>query len=119
MSFCPIGCLWRWCQVRSGARELAQVVGLDDVARLEVLEIGQADAALEPLTALPGIFLEAPQRRDLAMPDHGALAQEAHLRAPRDDARQHVTAGDRTDPRHPEDLAHLGFSGDDLFVDRK
>ena len=44
-----------------------------------------------------------------------ALAQEADLRSPGDDALSHVAAGDRADPWDPEDLADLGLAGDDLF----
>ena len=52
---------------------------------------------------------------DAALPDDRAVAQEAHLRATRDAAAAHVATGDRADPRHPEDLADLGFAGDHFF----
>src|SRR5579871_3505201 len=79
----------------SGPRDLPLLVGLDDVALVQVLEVGEADAALEALVHLAHVILEAPQRGDGALPDHHALAQEAHLRAAGDDAAADVAAGDR------------------------
>src|SRR5688572_11007153 len=89
---------------RSGPRDLALFVGLDNVARLEILEAGQADAALEALTNLTCVVLEPLERRDLALPDDRAVAEEADLRATRDDARLHVATGDGADAGHAEDL---------------
>ena len=66
--------------------DLALLVGLDDVALLEVLEVGQADAALEAGLHLAHVVLEALERRDRALPDDRALAEEAHLRAAGDRA---------------------------------
>ena len=43
----------------SAAGDLALLEGLDDVALLEVLEVGQADAALEALAHLADVVLEA------------------------------------------------------------
>ena len=43
----------------SGAGDLALLEGLDDVARLEVLEVGEADAALEARADLADVVLEA------------------------------------------------------------
>src|SRR5690349_1687243 len=97
------------------AGDFALFEGLDEVAGLEVLEVGEADTALEALADLAGIFLEPAQRGDRALPDDDAVAQEAHLRATGDDPRAHVAAGDRADPGHPEDLADLGLAGDDLL----
>jgi hypothetical protein len=48
---------------------------------LQVLEVGQADTALEALADLAHVVLEATQRRDGALPDDGAVAQEANLGA--------------------------------------
>src|SRR5258708_28382567 len=62
--------------------------GLDRVARFQVLEIGQADTALEARRDLTHVVLEPPQRSHLALPNHRALTQEAHL----------PTAGDRPIP---------------------
>src|SRR6187397_2970286 len=100
---------------RSDPSDLALFEGLDQVALLEVLEVGQADAALEALTDLPSIFLEPLERVDAALPDDDALAQEADLRAAGDDTRAHAATGDEADARDAEDLAHLGLARDDLF----
>src|ERR1700733_591151 len=102
----------------SGPGDLALVVGLNDVAVLEVLEVGEPDTALEARCDLAHIVLEAAQRVDRTLPDDGALAQEAHLRAAGDLAVAHVAPGHGADPGHPEDLAHLGLARDDLLVDR-
>src|SRR5262249_26385046 len=50
----------------SGPSDLAVFVGLDEVALLEVLEVGQADATLEALPHLADVVLEALERRDAA-----------------------------------------------------
>src|SRR6478735_1139178 len=70
--------------------DLALFEGLDQVAALEILEVGEADAAFEALADLAGVLLEATQRDDRALPDDHAVAQEAHLGATGDDARAHV-----------------------------
>src|ERR1700722_6749638 len=103
----------------SGPGDLALVVGLNDVAVLEVLEVREPDAALEARRDLAHIVLEAAQRVDGALPNDGALAQEADLRAAGDLAVAHVTPGHGADPGHPEHLAHLGLARDDLLVDRR
>src|SRR5271155_4445399 len=48
----------------SGPGDLALVVRLDDVAFLEILEVGQPDTALEARGDLADIVLEAAQRVD-------------------------------------------------------
>ncbi len=68
---------------------------------------------------LARVVLEAPQRRDRALPDDRALAKEADLGAARDDALAHEAPGDRADARDAEDLADLGLAGDDLLEDRR
>src|SRR4029078_4467096 len=91
----------------SNSCDLAFLEGLDEVALLEVLVVLEPDAALEALPDLAHVVLEAAQRRDLALPDDRAFAQEPHLGAARDDAVRDVTARDPADPRHREHLAHL------------
>src|SRR5207248_10324525 len=44
-------------QASSGAGDFPELVGLDDVALLEVLEIAETDPALEPLLDRPGVAL--------------------------------------------------------------
>src|SRR5688572_30111401 len=101
---------------RSGPRDLSLLVRLDDVALLEVLEVGQPDAALEARLHLTGVVLEALERVDRALPDDGSVAQEPHLRVAGDDAVGDVAARDLADPGHREDLADLGLARDHLFV---
>src|SRR5438270_98292 len=95
--------------------DLAFLEGLDDVALLEVLVVLEADAALEALAHLADVFLESPQRRDLALPDDRALAQEPHLGPARDDAVRDVATRNPPDARHREHLADLCVAGDDFF----
>src|SRR5687767_8448923 len=83
-----------------GRRYLFAGEGLDDVARLEVLEPLQADAAVEAGAHLGGVVLEAPQGGDLPFVDDTVVAQQADRGAPRDHAVEDVTAGDRPDARH-------------------
>src|SRR5260370_39865421 len=59
-------------QQRSGTGDFPELVGLDDVAGLEVLEVAEADAAFEALLHLAGVVLEPLERRDRAIPDHDA-----------------------------------------------
>src|SRR4051812_44734536 len=89
-----------------GPRDLTLLVRLDDVARLEVLEVREADAALEAGLHLAHVVLEPLERRDRAVPDDRALPEEAHLRAAGDGAVGDVAAGDLADPGHREHLAH-------------
>src|SRR4051812_1920358 len=85
-------------------RDLALLEGLDDVALLQVLVVGQPDAALEALTDLSSVVLEPLQRGDDALPQDDAVAQEADLGAAGDDPVGDVAAGDGTDARDAEDL---------------
>src|SRR4249919_613664 len=102
-------------QPTSGAGDFPELVGLDDVAGLEVLEVAKADAAFEALLHLAGVVLEPLQRRDLTVPDHDAVAQEPDARAARDHAVLHVATGHPADSRDREHLADLGVAGDDFF----
>ena len=70
-----------------GAGDLPLLEGLDDVAGLEVLEVGEADAALEALATSRASSLKRLQRRDRALPDDRALAEEADLGAAGDRRR--------------------------------
>src|SRR3546814_20301743 len=60
---------------------------LDDVALLQVLEVAEADAALEAGVDLAHVVLEATQRVDGALPDDRALPQEADLGVDRKSTR--------------------------------
>src|SRR4051812_21854565 len=102
-------------QSSSGAGDFPELVGLDDVALLEVLEVAEADAAFEALLHLAGVVLETLQRRDLTVPDHDAIAQEPDARAAGDHAVLHVATGHPADARDREHLADLGVAGDDFL----
>src|ERR1700733_1360819 len=60
------------------------LVGLDDVADLDVVVVLEADAALVPGGDLTRIFLEATQRRELADVDLHRVADQSHLRVAAD-----------------------------------
>src|SRR6185295_6976725 len=97
-----------------GRRDLFAAVGLDHVARLEVLEALEADAAIEAGADLRDVVLEAPERRDLPLEDNAIVAQQADQGVAWDDPFDDVAAGDRADLRHLEGVAHLGAAGRDL-----
>src|SRR5205823_408424 len=78
---------------RSGAGYLAFLVRLDDVALLEILEVREADAALEAGLYLADVVLEPLQRRDRAGPDDHAVAEEPALAPTGDGAVAHVATG--------------------------
>src|SRR3981081_3473207 len=73
-------------QPSSGAGAFPELVGLDDVALLEVLEVAEADAAFESLLHLAGVVLEPLERGNRAVPDDDAVAQETDPRAACDHA---------------------------------
>src|SRR5206468_4262252 len=73
----------------------------------DVVEAVEQDPALEAFLDLADVVLEALQLRDRRLDDHGAVADEANLRAAPDDALGHVRAGDRPEARDAEELPHL------------
>src|SRR5581483_2455587 len=82
-----------------GTGDLLELIGLDDVALLEVLEVGEPNAALEAGRHRARVVLEPLERLDRAVPDDDALAQEPHARAARDDAVGDVATRDLPDAR--------------------
>src|SRR6266699_6831630 len=88
---------------------------LDDVAGLDVVVVGQPDAALIAGLDLAGVVLEAPEGRHLSRVNDHVVPKQAHLGAARDLAVRHVGAGDRADLGHLEDLPHFGAPQIDLF----
>src|SRR5580692_11180887 len=82
---------------------------LDDVLLLEIVEALEADAALHALLDLFDVVLEALERRQLAVPDDRAVANETDLGRALDVALGDVRAGDR-DALDLEDLADLGLA---------
>src|SRR5690625_7531127 len=69
----------------SGARLLAHLERLDEIALADVVEAAQSDTALEALADLRGIVLEATQRfdREVVAHDH-TLSRETRLGVPLD-----------------------------------
>ena len=66
--------------------DLARLVRLEDVVFLDVVEAVEQDAALEALGHLARVLLEPLQLGDRGVVDDRAVADDAHLRAPADDA---------------------------------
>ena len=64
----------------SVARDLLDLVRLDDVALLDVVEVLEPDTALVALHDLADVVLEAAQRRQLAVVDLHRVADQPHLR---------------------------------------
>ena len=83
---------------------------LDDVADLEVVELVEADAALEPGLHLARVVLESPQRSDLAFVDDDVVSEEACLgvAGARDAPLGDHAAGDGAELRDLEDVPDLG-----------
>src|SRR4029453_6652578 len=92
----------------------------DDVANLDVVEVLQADTALEPGLHLGDVVLEAAQGGELAFPHDDAVANQASLGVAlsRDAAITDLAAGDGADFRHAECLAHRR-TADPHFFERR
>src|SRR2546427_9654318 len=76
------------------ARDLLDLVRLDDVADLDVVEVLDPDAALEALAHLADVVLEALERGERAVVHLHAVANHPDLRRPRDPTRPHEAAAD-------------------------
>src|SRR5688500_10634537 len=87
-----------------GARDLLGTVALDHVADLEVVEVLDADAALEALLDLLHVVLEAAERAEVAVVDLDRVADHADLGAALERAAADVRAGDGADARDLEGL---------------
>src|SRR3954447_26348824 len=100
----------------SAAGDLPLLVGLDHVVDLDVV-VTDPDTALVALEHLAGVVLEAPQRLDgEVVGDDDPVPDETCLAVPDDRPAAHEAAGDVADPRHLEDVAHLGGAELHLFV---
>src|SRR5580658_4051002 len=82
------------------------LVALDDVLLLDVVVAIEADAALEALGDVLHVLLEALERRQLSVPQDGAVSKEARLGRALDRALGDVAASDR-DPLDLEEDANL------------
>src|SRR5690606_22854135 len=89
---------------------------LDLVARLHVVVLLPADAALAAFADPVDVLLEAAQRLELAFEDHGVVAQHADRLVALDHALHDHAAGHRTELGTAEHLADLG-GADDLLAD--
>src|SRR4028119_558815 len=89
-------------------RYLFAEVGLDHVARLEVLEALEADTAVEAGPHLGHVVLEAPEGRDLPLVHHPVVAQQPDAGGARDDPFDHMAAGDGAPLRNLEGVAPPG-----------
>ncbi len=72
---------------RKRARDLFLAVALDDVADLDVVEVLDADTALEAFADFLHVVLEATQRADGAVVDLDAVADDANAARAVDDRR--------------------------------
>src|SRR3989454_9193849 len=86
------------------ARDLLDAIRLDQVSHFDVVEVLDADAALEALADLAGVVLEPLQRRDGPFVHLDAVADDADARGPRNHAAADVTSRDRA---HFRDLEYL------------
>ena len=80
------------------------------VVDLDVLEVLEHDPALQALLDLADVVLESPQGGDLAGPDDGAVADQAHLAVAQHLAVGDQAAGDRAPARRLEELLDLGLA---------
>src|SRR5216117_800873 len=69
--------------------DLLRTVALDHVVDFDVVEVLDADAALEALAHFTRVVLEALERRNRALVHLDAIAHDAHPRLPIDDAAPH------------------------------
>src|SRR5690606_25983438 len=92
----------------SGARHLADLEHLDEVAFLDVVVPLEADTALEPGHHLADVVLEAAQGCDLARVDDDTVPQQPGAGATADETLEDVRTGDGTQTRYTEHGSHLG-----------
>src|SRR6266568_990924 len=78
--------------------DLTGLERLDDVALFHVIEAVEQDAALEAFGDLARIVFEPLELRDCRLVDDRAVADDARLRGPADDAARDHAAGNRSQP---------------------
>src|SRR5438067_1713375 len=93
--------------VERRALDLARLERLDDVADFHVVEVREVETAFEAFLHLARIVLEPLERVDRRRVDHRAVADHPRLRAAADDAVCDHAAGDRSDARRLERVAHF------------
>src|SRR5690606_41965876 len=98
------------------ALDLDALEALDLVARLDVVVLLHANAALGAVAHFVHVLLEAAQRFQLALEDDRVVAQDADRLVPLDHTLHHHAAGDGAELGAAEDVADLGGT-DDLLAD--
>src|SRR6516165_8436286 len=83
-----------------------QLKRLNDVARLDVVEILQSDTTFEISQHFAHVILEALERADLSFPHDPAVAHQSHTRATRDLSIHNHRTGNRA-ARDIENLAYF------------
>src|SRR5262245_48148342 len=91
-------------------------IAFEDIANFDVVEVLDADAALETIAHLANVVLEAPERCDAAIEDLDAITNHAQPALTIDDTTSHETAGDGADTRDLEDLANLRLAENDFAL---
>ncbi len=76
---------------RKRARDLFLGVALEDVADLDVVEVLDADTALEAFAHFLHVVLEAAQRADDSVVDLDAIANDTHATSAVDDSAPHTS----------------------------
>src|SRR3954470_10449779 len=89
----------------------------DHVADLQVVELVEADAALEPGLDLADVVLEPPERTDFAFVNDGVVAEQSRLgvACAGDAPLADHAARNRAEFWDLEDVAYFGDTDPDLF----
>src|SRR5262245_33400423 len=87
-------------------RDLLDHVRFDLVAYLDVVKVDETDTALKALPDLIRIVLKAFERRDITIPGHHAVANEACFGLASYDSISDTTTGDGAEPGNFERLLH-------------
>src|SRR3989454_474905 len=98
------------------AGDLLDAIRFDQVADLDVVEVLDADAALEALPHLAHVVLEALEGGDRALVHLHAVADHPHPRRPGDDPGAHEAPRDGTDLGDLKRLSHLGLPQHDFLL---
>src|SRR5438445_4469617 len=98
------------------AGDLLDAIRFDQVADLDVVEVLDADAALEALPHLAHVVLEALEGRDGALVHLHAVPDHAHQCGAADDAGADEAPGDRAYFRDLERLPHFRLAHHDFLL---
>src|SRR5215469_9677861 len=109
----PAGERVRFSLQRAG--DFDALEAFDLIAHLHVVVLLHGDTAFHAVAHFVDEILEAAQRFQFALEDHGVVAQHADRLAALDDAFGHHAAGHRAELGAAEHVAHLG-DADDFFA---